>query len=109
MFGRIHEEFVEFGGCGTKRNGLLDYRSHADPPMEFFKPPTDTGYSSSSRWPIFVRLVSRYAREMREVRGRHGTRSTTRIPASSSCCTLSGLLESRRTRFAPSSVRAAAE
>ncbi len=39
---------------------------------------------------------------MRVVRGRHGTRSTTRMPELSSCCTLSGLLESNRTRRTPS-------
>src|SRR5690348_4599341 len=62
-----------------------------------------------SKCPIFFLFTFKYSRECRLVLGRHGTRSTTLIPARSSCATLSGLFESSRTRLTPSSFSASAQ
>ena len=55
-----------------------------------------------NKCPIFDLFVFKYAREVFEIRGWHGNRSTTQIPAFSSCRTFSGLFESKRIRCAPS-------
>ena len=63
------------------------------------------GLESRQECPILLCLVFKYAREVFEIRGWQGTRSTILIPASSSWLTLSGLLESSRIRVAPRAFR----
>src|SRR4029077_9984790 len=60
------------------------------------------------RWPSFSFLVLRYSSACGLGVTSQGTRSTTFTPAVSRAFTLSGLLESRRTRVTPSALRISA-
>ena len=59
-------------------------------------------------WPSLFFLVRRYCREWWLVRGRQGTRSTTRMPTPQVAATLSGLLESSAPGVTPRAFSASA-